>query len=1831
MRRLHAALWLAVLGSAFVLTGCGPGLIAAGGGTVGAIFGLQPKDEDDKKDPPAPSTNVAPAVVITSLTREQSPASINYSILDANNDPCSVEIEYAVGAGAYQPCAAGSGGDGVTALTSSAAGTAHVFEWDYLTDLGPEATTDITLRVRANDGVTAGSWGTLASQSTGDDAPVLSNVSFIGTGGVILITFTLTDANSDLGSLAVEWSTDQGAKFTPVDAGTEILGNPPSNLATSPGGSAGQFIWNSSVALSNYVGEVLLRFEVQDQPAGFSLPVKGAPTVEGPYNLDNAVNQAPELTLTSAYDGASFTGQVPIPFTLSDHESDAAVVIVKYTTVLTNPQQGDFANCTLVNQFSSGIAGPFLTTASPTAYSATWDCLADLKSNPAINTTGVQVRFVIAPADSQPGTATLTDAFTVLGNTKPQVNACSPLQDSGNIPLVINIQDDNEDPVSVTVEYSFDQTTWNTIPASDWVFGDPAQLVSSKFGADNVLIWNSLSTLGTSNHATVFIRLVPTDHPPSATPLRDLTGDPYVSASFPVINDPNGADPVSIAIFTTDSPQTLPVVSPPSTPQYETVKVGQTRFLDRNISPGGATVTDTFWFIDEDWADFGTLQDIGGAPLLYSTATLATNAPGAGTDDGDTVTIDDLANGPTTFEFDNNGLLPVGHVAVYIVGAVTDEDVAQALVDAVNNTPNFYLTASRAAATITLTHRIAAKVTRAASLGNGGAATDITETGGAVGVLAQLNGGTGVQNVKYVPPVAYPSPSNHVSIKCFIDHPSFFLTVQATYELYWGEAPASVTVSPNPVNVLLSGFQDFTAVVGPAGAPQNVTWEVDGGAANGVVDSNGRYYAPGIMPPSSLIYVRARSIDNTVSGVAAVTLVPRPTGVTVIPPAASPPQWSPNDLQLGASITFTAIVLPTAAPQTVYWRVRFGGTDRGSGDSMVGTITSGGVYTAPATLPSPDYVEIEAVSTAETSVYGSYTVRLKAPPPTSFDVVPSTASVYANGVGQQFSAINFVPSNANQAVTWETDPPSGMGTVSSSGFYTPPSWVGGITQVTVRARSAVASTVLDEAIVTISPAPGSIPPGNVTVTPGEGITTSTGPELQFTAVVDDGSGNTAGVSQGVTWAVTSVVPAGSGGSIDATGKFTPPGSGNAVDRVVTVRCTATASPNPFEDFEVRVTGQGYGIVDYADLPLGRKEATPVYENVDDRVWIIGGISEDSGSDHTLAPLYMDQDGGVGGTPIWGVGPTIPTALLSKPPNFVTAVFDSQNSRLLAMVGQGTVNEVVVLELALPATGSWSKLTTSGGDVPKIGGNTRPVCFYDDGAEQMFVVTQPNEMYVFDTSGTNAWQSKEALSGSSTKAPQQLDLDGFAYNPTSNKLYMVGASDAGGSATTRIHILDRTAKSWSLRTSTGDVPGVALNNPGLYYDGSNTIWLFGGRESGAPAPHSNVYSIDISATPAPWTLHAPAAGTQRPFGRNDAMIVEASGYDIYLMAGYTTRGPIWDVWSFNTSAAPPSFTAHNAADIRPQGRVGAAMARKGNEFYVWGGLADHGLSNELWVVYYAIPSFKPVWQRLDTTGDVPPAMQDASMIYQTNDGVMILFGGTNNINTKPSGASADVYVLDVGTNVWTKYAPSGSWPSARFGASMCYFEDSGAGTYKAWMFGGEGPGGKLNDLWELDFSSSMQGTWSAITATTPPDAREGATLGFDDRRDRLLLLGGSSFSGANRQYYEFSFTTGVTGSWAARSTDNGGTDENVYRSGGLYEDEFRRFLNAPTGKTKLQGLVVASNGSPTWQYLTSPTSNNYGGCSSGFYPDDGRYWVVFGERTVGAKTFGTNAVRIIRVK
>src|SRR5437016_1617034 len=124
---------------------------------------------------------------------------------------------------------------------------------------------------------------------------------------------------------------------------------------------------------------------------------------------------------------------------------------------------------------------------------------------------------------------------------------------------------------------------------------------------------------------------------------------------------------------------------------------------------------------------------------------------------------------------------------------------------------------------------------------------------------------------------------------------------------------------------------------------------------------------------------------------------------------------SPTSATVGAGGTqqFTATVTNTNNT-AVTWQVN--GVP--GGNATAGTISSAGLYTAPAVVPSPATVTVKAVSQAfptrrSSDLFGSVSTI-----PVSVAISPTSATVGAGGT-QQFTAT--VTNTNNTAVTWQVN------------------------------------------------------------------------------------------------------------------------------------------------------------------------------------------------------------------------------------------------------------------------------------------------------------------------------------------------------------------------------------------------------------------------------------------------------------------------------------------------------------------------------------------------------------------------------------------------------------------------------------------------------------------------------------------------------------------------------------------------------------------------------------------------------------------------------------------
>jgi hypothetical protein len=265
------------------------------------------------------------------------------------------------------------------------------------------------------------------------------------------------------------------------------------------------------------------------------------------------------------------------------------------------------------------------------------------------------------------------------------------------------------------------------------------------------------------------------------------------------------------------------------------------------------------------------------------------------------------------------------------------------------------------------------------------------------------------------------------------------------------------------------------------------------------------------------------------------------------PSAAGPVavQVNPNTtaVPVGTTQQFAATVTGTSNA-AVTWSV----TGAGCSGAACGTISSGGLYTPPASVPSPATLQVTVTSVANPTKSASASVTIVAAAAVLLSISPTSASVPTASVGSFTATVTGTP---NVEVAWSLTGAGCSGsscgtlsTSSSSAVYAAPLVAPSPASVNVVATSMADSTKSATANVTIMPVVV------VTVAPAS-TSVVTGETQQLNASVV-GTSNSA-----VTWTVQGVGCNGMAcGTVDGNGLYTAP---SAVPSPAAVTITATSS------------------------------------------------------------------------------------------------------------------------------------------------------------------------------------------------------------------------------------------------------------------------------------------------------------------------------------------------------------------------------------------------------------------------------------------------------------------------------------------------------------------------------------------------------------------------------------------------------------------------------------------------------------------------------------------------
>ena len=307
-----------------------------------------------------------------------------------------------------------------------------------------------------------------------------------------------------------------------------------------------------------------------------------------------------------------------------------------------------------------------------------------------------------------------------------------------------------------------------------------------------------------------------------------------------------------------------------------------------------------------------------------------------------------------------------------------------------------------------------------------------------------------------------------------------------------------------------------------------------------------------VVSPTELKYNMTTGVPAPGTTLALSVVIPAPGKVVssaynlVVPGAVSVTVTGATQATVSKPAQYTATVAGTTNT-AVTWTVK------GATGENFGSISSTGLYTPPASVPSHSIIAITATSQLDTSKTSTVSVSLlnNVPVITSGTTVASDhGKILVNLTGQNFLPTSIVEFQGTGLYTTYVSPTALTGTI--------------ITPQTAGSQVAV-SVLTPNPGLTQSASFNVTLPGQVGVAVVGGSQAAVGATAQFFATVT-GSPNT-----GVTWSLTGANDGASNGSISNAGIYTPPANISA-NRVVSIVATSVVDPTRSGSASVTVVG-----------------------------------------------------------------------------------------------------------------------------------------------------------------------------------------------------------------------------------------------------------------------------------------------------------------------------------------------------------------------------------------------------------------------------------------------------------------------------------------------------------------------------------------------------------------------------------------------------------------------------------------------------------------------------------
>jgi len=430
--------------------------------------------------------NEAPSITVSPLAGEFSgDVPISYVVADGERNTVGISAEYSIDGGVNWYAADLKG----NTIGIPADGTERTIVWLSGNDLPGKDIEEVRIRITAFD-ADPGNTAELTGVHIDNNAPPSATLSVARPDSFydeyIDVNYVLSDDERNMLAFRVFYSIDGGASYSPATVTGKTSGIFFNAYAST-------FRWETAEDITEFYGSAVLKLLPSDVDEGI------------PDSLKVMINTFGTAAVALDVPAGVHEGDVAVNFDISDEKGYPVSLGVEYSTDGGRSWNPATVEGNTGNLPPEGHRGSFL-----------WKSSEDLGGYDG----GVLLR--VTPDNGAPGIPAVV-TVVVDYNEPPAVEAVlndTEMEYTGDMTIFFRVSDPENDPVSVTLEYSTDDgATYEpaTVPGDEsFAPGTPAEMV-----------WKMFRDVGHAYKRVIYIRLTPADNDP---------GESFEAGPFTVTN-----------------------------------------------------------------------------------------------------------------------------------------------------------------------------------------------------------------------------------------------------------------------------------------------------------------------------------------------------------------------------------------------------------------------------------------------------------------------------------------------------------------------------------------------------------------------------------------------------------------------------------------------------------------------------------------------------------------------------------------------------------------------------------------------------------------------------------------------------------------------------------------------------------------------------------------------------------------------------------------------------------------------------------------------------------------------------------------------------------------------------------------------------------------------------------------------------------------------------------------------------------------------------------------------------------------------------------------------